>query len=131
MDFNNTQAIYLQIADYVCEQIQLQQWQTEDKIPSVRDMAVNLEVNPNTVMRSYDHLQQQEIIHTRRGMGYFVSEYATKKIIEVRRAQFLKEELPLFFRKIYMLGIEPKDLQAEFEQFKKAEKNGHPPNSKS
>ena len=57
MDFNNTQAIYLQIADYVCDQIQLQQWQTDDKIPSVREMAVNLEVNPNTVMRSYDHLR--------------------------------------------------------------------------
>lgn len=125
MDFNNTQAIYLQIADYVCDQIQLQQWQPEDKIPSVRDMAVNLEVNPNTVMRSYEHLQQQEIIHTRRGMGYFVSERATHKILEARRAQFFKEELPLFFRKIYMLGIEPNDLQAEFEDFRQAEGNGN------
>ena len=125
MDFNNTQAIYLQIADYVCDQIQLQLWQTDDKIPSVRDMAVSLEVNPNTVMRSYEHLQQQEIIHTRRGMGYFVSENAAHKIMEVRRAQFFKEELPLFFRKIYRLGIEPKDLQLEFEQFRQMEKNGN------
>lgn len=126
MDFNNTQAIYLQIADYVCDQIQLQQWQTEDKIPSVRDMAIALEVNPNTVMRAYEHLQQQEIIHTRRGMGYFVSENSISKIMEVRRTQFYKEELPLFFRKLYMLGIEPKALQAEFEEFKQAEKNGQP-----
>jgi len=131
MDFNNTQAIYLQIADYVCDQIQLQQWQTDDKIPSVRDMAVTLEVNPNTVMRSYDHLQQQEIIHTRRGMGYFVSENATHKIIEVRRAQFYKEELPLFFRKIYRLDIEPKELQPEFERFKKVEENSQPSPSKN
>ena len=129
MDFNNTQAIYLQIADHVCDQIQLQQWQPNDKIPSVREMAVNLEVNPNTVMRSYDHLQQQEIIYARRGMGYFVGENAISKIMAARREQFLKEELPLFFRKLYMLGMEPSDLQTEFEQFKQEESNNTPQTS--
>lgn len=127
MDFNNTQAIYLQIADYVCDQIQLQQWKPEDKIPSVRDMAVTLEVNPNTVMRSYDHLQQQKIIHTRRGMGYFVSDNATQKITTTRREHFLKEELPLLFRKLHMMGMEPKDLQLQFEQYKQEKRNGQTP----
>ncbi|WP_346316336.1 GntR family transcriptional regulator [Chitinophaga sp. YIM B06452] len=118
MEFNQTQPIYLQIADYVCDQVQLQHWPPEGKVPSVRELAVTLEVNPNTVMRSYEYLQQQGIIYTRRGLGYFVGEDAVKKILAVRREQFLQEELPLFFRKMYLLGVELDELKARYEKFK-------------
>ena len=57
MEFKDKQSIYLQIADYVCEQIVLGQWPPGERIPSVRDLASTLEVNPNTVMRTYDFLQ--------------------------------------------------------------------------
>lgn len=57
MQFNTTgQAIYLQIVDYVCEKILLDEYQPEDKLPSVREMGMQLEVNPNTVMRAYEVL---------------------------------------------------------------------------
>jgi GntR family transcriptional regulator len=117
MEFNNTQAIYLQIADYVCDQIQLNVWKTDEKIPSVRELAVMLEVNPNTVMRSYEHLQNQDIIYTKRGMGYFTQANAAKNILKARREQFLKEELPLMFKKMQLLGITPAEMQAQHEQF--------------
>src|SRR5690606_25824231 len=103
MEFNNNQAIYLQIAAYVCDQIQLQKWQADEKIPSVRELAVILEVNPNTVMRSYDHLQQQDIIYTRRGMGYFVNKDALQTITKTRKEEFLNEELPQVFRKMRLM----------------------------
>ena len=118
MEFNNTQAIYLQIADYVCDQVQLQHWPPEGKVPSVRELAVSLEVNPNTIMRSYEYLQQQGIIYTRRGLGYYVSEDALRKVIALRKEQFLQEELPQFFRKMFLLGIELDELKARFEKFK-------------
>ena len=118
MEFNNTQAIYLQIADYVCDQVQLQHWPPEGKVPSVRELAVNLEVNPNTIMRSYEYLQQQGIIYTRRGLGYYVSEDALRKVIALRKEQFLQEELPQFFRKMFLLGIELDELKARYEKFK-------------
>src|SRR6187551_200407 len=102
MDFNNTQAIYLQIADYVCDQIQLQRWKDDEKIPSVRELAVLLEVNPNTVMRSYEYLQQQDIIYTKRGMGYFTQANAAKNILNARREQFMQEELPQVFKKMQL-----------------------------
>jgi GntR family transcriptional regulator len=105
MDFNNTQAIYLQIADYVCDQIQLQRWKDDEKIPSVRELAVLLEVNPNTVMRSYEYLQQQDIIYTKRGMGYFTQANAAKNILNARREQFMQEELPQIFKKMQLLNI--------------------------
>ncbi len=117
MDFNNTQAIYLQIADYVCDKIQLEQWREDDKIPSVRELAVILEVNPNTIMRSYEYLQQNEIIYTKRGMGYFTQANAAKKILKTRQEQFMAEELPQLFKKMQLLNIPVNQLQTSYEQF--------------
>ncbi len=119
MEFSNTQAIYLQIADYVCDKIQLGDWKEDEKIPSVRELAVLLEVNPNTVMRTFEHLQQQEIVYTRRGMGLYTAKDAPKKIAASRKQQFLTDELPVLFKKMNMLGIEPGELQARFDEFKK------------
>ncbi|WP_341842733.1 GntR family transcriptional regulator [Chitinophaga caseinilytica] len=118
MEFNNQLSIYLQIADHVCDRIQLGEWVEEGKIPSVRELAVSLEVNPNTVMRSYEHLQQLGVIYTRRGLGYFVSPGAVSKVTGLRKEQFLEEELPQFFRKIYLLGIGLDELKDRFETFK-------------
>ncbi|WP_295713707.1 GntR family transcriptional regulator [Mucilaginibacter sp.] len=117
MDFNNTQAIYLQIADYVCDKIQLKVWKEDEKIPSVRELAVMLEVNPNTVMRSYEYLQHQEIIYTKRGMGYFAQANAAKSILKTRQQQFMNEELPLLFKKMQLLSIPVTELQNRYEQF--------------
>ena len=57
MEFRKNQTIYLQIADYICENIMAEQWIKGDKIQSVREMAATIQVNPNTVMRTYSHLQ--------------------------------------------------------------------------
>ena len=116
MDFNNNQAIYLQIADYVCDKIQLGNYKEEEKIPSVRELAVALEVNPNTVMRAYDHLQQQDIIYTKRGMGFFVQSAAASKILKMRKEQFLKEELPELFKKMQMLQIDFSELENQYKE---------------
>ena len=118
MRLDTTQAMCLQSADHVCDQVQLQHWPPEGKVPSVRELAVTLEVNPNTVMRSYDYLQQQGIIYTKRGLGYYVSEDAIRKITALRREQFLQEELPQFFKKMFLLSIELDELKARFEKFK-------------
>lgn len=119
MEFNNNQAIYLQIADYVCDKIQLGNYKEEEKIPSVRELAVALEVNPNTVMRAYDHLQQQDIIFTKRGMGFFTQIQSASKIIKMRKEAFLKEELPELFKKMQMLKIDFSDLETQFNEYNK------------
>ena len=117
MDFRDKQAIYLQIADYVSEQIGLGRWAAGDKIPSVRDLAAELEVNPNTVMRTYDFLSQQGVIANKRGIGYFPAEDANDRIKTYRREQFLENDLPLFFKSMYLLGIELPELETRYEQF--------------
>ena len=97
MEFREKQSIYLQIAEYACEQILLKHWNLTDKILSIRDLAVALEVNPNTVQRTYDFLQQRGIIENKRGVGFFISENAEEKILAFRREQFMQNELPVFF----------------------------------
>jgi DNA-binding transcriptional regulator YhcF (GntR family) len=116
---NNAQAIYLQIADYVCEKILLKEWPPDAKIPSVRELAMQLEVNPNTVARSYDFLKQQEIIQDKRGIGYFITAEGAKTAAAYRKQEFLEKELPSLFRNMYLLGIEPDDLKQKYEKFKK------------
>jgi len=119
MQFRESQAIYLQIADYVCERILLKEWKPEERIPSVRELAVQLEVNPNTVMRTYEFLQQQEIIYNQRGIGYFVAAGAMKNALQYRRNEFLEKDLPQVFRNMYLLGMDPDELKPRFEKYKK------------
>ncbi len=117
MDFRDKQAIYLQIAEYVSEQVLLGRWPVGDKIPSVRELAAELEVNPNTVMRTYEFLNQKGVISNKRGIGYFPADAATDRIRAYRREQFMENDLPVFFRNLYLLGIELSEIETRYEQF--------------
>src|SRR5215216_1508843 len=119
MQFRESISIYLQIADYICEKILLQQWKVEERIPSVRELAIQLEVNPNTVMRTYEFLQQQNIIYNQRGIGYFVAPDAIKNATQYRKTEFMENELPVLFRNMRMLGMNVEELIPRFENYKK------------
>lgn len=119
MDFRQNQPIYLQIAEYVCEQILLKKWKLGDKIISIRDIAMEMEVNPNTVQRAYDFLQQRSIITNKRGVGYFTEEDAMGRILAFRKEQFMEHELPVFLRNMYLLKIDVKEIKNQYDQFVK------------
>lgn len=118
MNFSESKAIYLQISDYVCEQILVGRWKENDRIPSVRELGVQLEVNPNTVMRAYDYLQNLEIIANKRGIGYFASENAIPKIKEMRRSRFVSRDLPAIFQEMELLEISISELNDLYNEFK-------------
>ena len=117
MDFKDKQAIYLQIADYVSEQILLSRWAVGERIPSVRELAAELEVNPNTVMRTYEFLSQQNVITNKRGIGYFPADDAMDTIRAFRREQFLQNDLPQFFKNLTLLGIDLRDIETRYDQY--------------
>ena len=119
MDFSNTKAIYLQIVDWVCAQIMSGRWPEGFRILSVRELGGRLEVNPNTVMRSYEVLQSQQIIVNKRGVGFFVTDDATERIKAMKKELFLTEELPAFFANMEMLGVSLPDVEAMYEEWKK------------
>jgi GntR family transcriptional regulator len=117
MEFKDKQAIYLQIADFVCEEILMGKWPPGERIPSVRDLAAMLEVNPNTVVRTYDFLQNKQIIFNKRGIGYSVEETASDKILAFRKERFLESELPEFFKNITLLNIGMDEIRTRYDQF--------------
>ena len=111
MNFNDKKSIFLQIADYFYENILRRKMKDHDRIPSVREMAVSLEVNPNTVMRTYQYLQDKQIIYNKRGIGYFIAEQAYDKALEIKKAAFLQEELPEFFKMLELLNLNINDIK--------------------
>ena len=123
MEFKESQAIYLQIGNYVCEQILLGRWKEGERLLSVRELGVALEVNPNTVMRTYDFLQERDIIFNKRGIGYFASEDARRKILLYRKKQFLEQELPSVFKNLTLLGMTFKELENEYNNYLKTNEN--------
>jgi len=119
MEFRDNEAIYLQIAEHVSDNILTGKWHAEQRLPSVRELAIELEVNPNTVMRSYEFLQKQEVIYNKRGLGFFVAPDADKMVKAYKKERFLKQELPEVFRTMVLLGIKFEDIQKRYEQYTK------------
>lgn len=105
MEFKSHNPIFLQIAEHICNEILEGRYLEGERLPSVREYAAGVEVNVNTVVRSYEWLSQKEIIFNRRGMGYYASEGAAEKIRQNLREAFFKETLPELVRQMEKLGI--------------------------
>lgn len=117
MKFSESKAIYHQIADYICNQILVGTWHENQRILSVRELGVLLEVNPNTVLRAYDYLQNFGIISNKRGIGYFASEDAVERIKSLRRKHFVEIHLPTVFAEMNLLGIGMDELDGYYNDF--------------
>lgn len=116
MEFRESQAIYLQIADYICESILQKKWREEDRIPSVRELAVNMEVNPNTVMRTFNYLQDKGIIYNKRGIGYFISDKGFSQTLELKKQTFIHEEMPRLIKTMKLLGLTVSDIEKLYNE---------------
>lgn len=111
MDFRESKPIYLQITEGIMDEIIEGNYPPDGRLPSVREYASNVEVNANTVMRSYDWLQQQQIIYNKRGIGYFVQRDAVSRIISMRKEIFFRDEATYFFNRLRSFGISPDELK--------------------
>ena len=100
MTFTNDKAIYIQMADRLCDEILSGTYKDDDRIPSVREYAVLLEVNTNTAVKAYEQLAREEIIYNKRGLGYFVTPGA--------------ERLPELFRQMQLLDITLEDVKSAY-----------------
>lgn len=119
MTFKENKPIYLQIADRIMDEILQHVYEEEGRILSVREYAGVVEVNANTVVRTYDYLQNQGIIYNKRGLGYFVSPGAAQKIVALRKETFLQQVLPGVFKEMYLLHIPMETLAEMFEAYQK------------
>ena len=117
MNFKDSKAIYLQIAERIEDEIVQGTYVEDSRIPSVREYAMLVEVNANTVMRSFDYLQTQEIIYNKRGLGYFVAQDARTRIITLRQTLFLNEKLPHFFSELQSLDISMQEIKTRYQAY--------------
>ncbi len=118
MEFQKKDAIYLQIADLMCERILARDWPENERIPSVRELAVDLEVNPNTVMRAYAYLQDQEIIYNKRGIGYFVARDGVHTTRGLLKSNFVRDDLPHVFKTLDLLDMNFDELGVLYRVFR-------------
>lgn len=121
MEFKSNKGIFLQIADNLCHQILEGSLKPEERVPSVRELAASMEVNRNTVMRTYSYLQEQQIFNNKRGVGFFVAPNAITLILEKEKKEFLENELPYIVKKIELLKLNNNDLQEITSALKKNE----------
>ena len=122
MEFKNTKGIFLQIADSISEKVMEGKYPPGEKIPSVRDLASEMGVNPNTVMRTYSELQHREIMDNKRGVGFYVSADAVDIIRKWKRKEFFDTDLPLIVRQTKILGITLEELIPYFESTQNSDK---------
>ena len=97
MNFKDSKPIYLQIAERIMDEILQGVYSEQARIPSVREYAAQVEVNANTVVRSFDYLQQQQVIFNRRGLGYFVADGAKKEYAAFADANLKRATFPNCF----------------------------------
>ena len=119
MDYKTDKPIYLQITDYMCERILQGVWKPEERIPSVRELSVTLVVNPNTIVKSFEYLENKQIIFQKRGIGYFVESLGLQRIREMYKTEFFNNDLPKLFEKMQWLDITINEISEKYERAKK------------
>lgn len=87
------------------------------RVPSVRETAANSQVNVNTAVRSYEHLERSGIIFQKRGLGYFVADDAVYRIRKARSEEFYNTEMEYFFTRLSQIGVTPVELLQRYETY--------------
>lgn len=121
MEFSQPKGIYQQIAEQMQDRILQGEWLEGERIPSIRELAVEIGVNPNTVTKTYQSLTDLGVIETQRGRGYFVADGARRRILDALREEFVREDLPQVFRRMQLLDFSIDELAASFGEFAEGE----------
>lgn len=116
MEFKNAKGISQQIADNLSGKVATGQYSPGERIPSVRELAAEMGVNPNTIVRSYAELQTRGIIENQRGIGYFVTDDANDIIMEWKKKEFFENDLPAIAAQMAVLGITSDQLKPHLER---------------
>ncbi|ULO05192.1 GntR family transcriptional regulator [Paenibacillus sp. 19GGS1-52] len=110
IEFDNNLPIYLQIMNYIKGEIVTGKLKPGDKILSVRELASEMQINPNTVQRTFQELEREEIVETRRGMGRYVT--SKEETIMTIKKEMAKDILDRFIRGMQDLGFQGEDILA-------------------
>jgi GntR family transcriptional regulator len=119
MEFNDNKNIFIQIGEWIMDQIIQGKLIAGERVPSVRELAEEMVVNRNTVNKTFTNLQDQGILENRRGMGYFVAPNADSTIRDIRKQIFFNEQLPQLVETAKQLQLSQEDFKPLLEQLKR------------
>ncbi|HVQ33606.1 MAG TPA: GntR family transcriptional regulator [Lysobacter sp.] len=105
IEWSDGAPIYRQLKDRVVAMLLDGILKPGDALPSVRQVAAEYQLNPITVSRAYQELADEAIVEKRRGLGMYVTEGASEKLLTSERERFLREEWPLVLERIQRLGL--------------------------
>ncbi|WP_348922306.1 GntR family transcriptional regulator [Enterococcus rotai] len=114
VNYDGNRPIYQQIIEQVEHWIASNHWQQNEKVPSVRQLAEDLEVNPTTIQRAYSLLEQEEILVSQRGIGKFVTD-KTEKISDLR-LRLIEAHLTAFITQLRKLELTQNEREHIIEQ---------------
>jgi GntR family transcriptional regulator len=109
-NWNDSQPIYRQLRDRVVHMILDGALKDGDPLPSVRNVAADLRVNPLTVLKGYQQLVDEQLVEKRRGLGMYVVPGARSLLLKDERQRFMEEEWPKIFATIQRLGLDAGEL---------------------
>lgn len=112
-EFQASKPIYMQIAEKINGQIVRGDLLPGNKLPSVREMAIQTGVNPNTIQRTYTELERMEIVETRRGQGTFVTENIS--LIYDLKIKLQMDIIEAFFNNMRDLGFSEEEMVSGLE----------------
>ncbi|MCY8980623.1 GntR family transcriptional regulator [Bacillus halotolerans] len=114
-DLQSSKPIYLQIADQIFYRLVRQELVPGDKLPSVREMAIQTKVNPNTIQRTYSEMERLGIVETRRGQGTFIAEKA--EIVDELKERLTREVFESFIHQMAELGLTKEEMLAGIKKY--------------
>ena len=106
-EWSDATPIYVQLRERVLDQIHEGAIKPGEALPSVRQVAGELAINPLTVSKAYQSLADEGVVEKRRGMGIYVAEGADRELRVRERERFLSEEWPLVVARIRRLDLSP------------------------
>lgn len=116
-NFDEKSPIYIQIAKYIKMKIISQKIKSGDQLPTVRELAEEAGVNPNTMQRAFSELEQEGMVFSKRTSGRFVTE--DEKLIKQKRHELATEELQSFVQNMHHIGFDTSDIIAVLESYVK------------
>lgn len=137
MIYYSDKALFVKIAERLCDDILAERYREGDRVPSVRELAAEYEVNTNTALRAFEVLQRDGILLQQRGIGMLVAKGAKRKILNARKKEFLQREMPEFLHRLDLLGLTIDDVCIAWQEYKEQpnieekEKNSHPSDASS
>ena len=110
--WNEHTPIYRQLKEKVLEMMLDGDLKAGDALPSVRQVAADYQLNPITVSKAYQELVDDHLVEKRRGIGMYMTEGASEKLLASERERFVREEWPAMMERIRRLGLNVEQLLA-------------------